>query len=160
MRLEQDYQVTTGVARFKLDTKGNNVSFGNSAEHWNLGLAPQLPIMLKLDTGVGSSKLDLNGLYVTSLDLDTGVGGTEVVMPSHAGTVTAKLSGGVGGLTIYIPQGIPARIRSSSGIGGVAINQTRFARVSDELYESADYGTATDRIDLHVDAGIGGITIP
>jgi len=160
LTLTQDYQVTSGVARLKLDTKGVQVFMGNAAEHWNVNLLPQTPIMLKVDAGVGGTKLDLNGLNVTQLDLNTGVGGTEVTMPSHAGTVTATVDGGVGGLTILIPQGEPARIRSSTGVGGANINPARFPRVGDNLFQSADYETATDKIDLRVDAGVGGITIP
>lgn len=160
LTLVQDYQLTSGVARLKLDTKGVQVFMGNAAEHWNVNLVPQVPIILKVDAGVGGTKMDLNGLNVTQLDLNTGVGGTQVTMPSHAGTVTATVNGGVGGLTILIPQGEPARIRSSTGIGGANINPARFPHVAEELYQSADYDTATDKIDLRVDAGIGGITIP
>lgn len=160
LTLVQDYQVSNGIARLKLDTQGFQVFMGNSVEHWNVSLAPQIPIMLKVDAGVGGTKLDLNALNVTQLNLNTGVGGTEVVMPSHAGTVTANVDGGVGGLTILIPQGVPARIRSHAGIGGANINPARFPRVAEDLYQSAEYAGATDKIDLTVDAGVGGITIP
>jgi hypothetical protein len=158
--LEQQYQVSNGSAFMKLDTEGTVFMFGGNSERWNLNLSPLIPIDLKINAGVGGSTVDLNGLNTPRLDLDTGVGGMEVTMPSHAGTVTARMNGGVGGLTIYIPQGIPARIRADAGIGGVNINQSRFPLVADNVYESPDYATATDRIDLNVDSGIGGITIP
>lgn len=160
MRLEQTEQMTNGTAHLKLDTKGNVPFVGNAVEQWDLNLSPQIPITLQVNTGVGGSKLDLNALNVTDLNLDTGVGSSEIVLPSHAGTVSAKLNGGVGGLTVLIPQGVPARIRSHAGIGGVTINPARFPHVGEDLYESTDYAGATDRIDLTVDAGVGGITIP
>lgn len=160
MQLKRESQVTGKSAYLKLDTEGVGFFFGNSVERWNFSLAPQIPITLKVNAGVGGSKLDLNALNVTQVDLETGVGGLEVVMPSHAGTVTARVNGGVGGLTVLIPQGVPARVRSDTGIGGVSINQTRFPRVGENLYESPDYASATNKIDLNVDSGVGGITIP
>lgn len=160
LRLRQVYQVTGGAAQLKLDTEGNVVFMGNSSERWNIHVAQGMPVTLKVDAGVGGSKLDLNALNVTDLDLNTGVGGTEVVLPSGAGTVNARIKGGIGGLTVLIPVGVPARIRSHSGIGGASINQARFPSVGQDVFESSDYASATNRIDLTVDAGIGGITIP
>lgn len=160
LRLAQEYQNTGGVAQLKLDTEGNVIFLGNSSERWNIHVAPGMPLTLKIDAGVGSSKLDLNALDVTDIDMNTGVGGTEVILPSNAGTVNARIKGGIGGLTILIPVGVPARIRSNSGIGGASINQARFPSTGQDLFESPDYATATNRIDLTVDAGIGGITIP
>jgi hypothetical protein len=160
VRLEQTYQVTNGAAQMKLDTKGTIGFLGNPTERWNLRLAPNIPLTLDVNAGVGGANVDLNALNVNDLKLDTGVGEIRVVLPSHAGTVNAKINGGIGGLTMWIPEGVPARIRSHSGIGGVSINPTRFPRVGDDLYESANYATATNKIDLNVDAGIGGISIP
>lgn len=160
MQLIKESQVTNGAAHLKLDTQGVSFFVGNSAERWNLNLAPKIPTTLRVNAGVGGSKLDLNGLKVTQLDLDTGVGELEVIMPSDAGVVSARVNGGVGGLTILIPQGVPAHIRSDSGIGGVTINQTRFPPVGEHLYESPDYASAANKIDLNVDSGVGGITIP
>ncbi len=158
-RLEQQSSTAGSTAQLKLDTEGTVFFFG-SGERWNLALSPQIPIALKVDAGVGSSTIDLNALNTPRLDLDTGVGSMQVTMPSHAGTVIARVNGGVGGLTLLIPQGIPARIRADSGIGFVNVNQTRFPNVGENLYESPDYATATDRIDLTIDSGVGGITIP
>lgn len=160
MQLKKEYQVTEGAARMKLDAEGAMIFMGNATERWNIQLASQIPITLRVNAGIGHSKLDLNALHITQLDLDTGIGGMEVVLPSNAGLVTAKLDGGIGGLTVWIPQGIAARIRSHSGIGGATINQTRFPPVGKDVYESPDYATATNKIDLDVNAGIGGITIP
>jgi hypothetical protein len=158
--LEKEYQVTDGNAFMKLDTEGSGFFLGTSSERWNLGLSPHIPIELKINAGVGGSTVDLNALNTPRVDLDTGVGGMKVTMPSHAGTVTARVNGGVGGLTVYIPEGIPARIRADAGIGGVNINQARFPLVAENTYASPDYADATNRIDLSVDSGVGGITIP
>ncbi len=120
------------------------------------------PGTFAIGTSMNTDTIDetRDGVDTANLELKPGVGGMEVVMPSNAGTVTAKLDGGIGGLTILIPQGVAARIRSHSGISGATINQARFPRVGEDLYESPDYATATNKIDLDVNAGIGGITLP
>lgn len=150
----------SGVAALKISSEGGSTFFGNPSERWNLDLSPAIPINLSVDAGVGGSKLDLNALNIPQLDVNTGVGGLQVVMPAHAGTVSATLDGGVGGLTVLIPEGVPARIRTSTGVGGLSINQSRFPNIGEDLYSSPDYDTATNRIDLSVDSGVGGITIP
>jgi hypothetical protein len=42
----------------------------------------------------------------------------------------------------------------------VNVNQGRFPRIGDNLYQSADYDAATNRIDLSVNTGMGGVNIP
>lgn len=158
--IQEQYNVSNGNAQLNLNSSGTAVFMGNATSQWNLLLAPHVPTRVNIDTGVGGSRLDLNALNVTTLQLHTGIGGADVVLPAHAGTVTAKLDSGIGTLNVLIPQGVPARIRSHTGIGGANINQTRFPRVGDDLYESPGYASATDKIDLDVNAGIGGITIP
>ena len=43
-------------------------------------------------------------------------------------------------------------------IGSNQIDETRFPRVGD-VYQSADYDTATDRIDLDVQGGAGSLRV-
>jgi hypothetical protein len=123
-------------------------------------MIPGLPVSLKVAGGVGSSELDLNALYVNELEVGTGVGGINAILPAHAGLVNASVDGGVGALTIQIPQGVPARIVVNTGIGGANINQTRFPRTGEDTYESPEYADATDKINLYVNAGVGGISVP
>jgi hypothetical protein len=61
-------------------------------------------------------------------------------------------------VTITIPSGVAARIRADSGLGGIRIDETRFPK-SGKMYESADFASATNKIEVEVDGGVGSITI-
>lgn len=159
LQLIQTYDVAGDRAHLKLELKGAEFMPGTADEQWQLGLAPGLPIALDVNTGVGNSRIDLTGVRAQTIDLNAGVGNVEVILPATAGSVNAKVDGGIGQLTISIPAGVPARIRARSGIGGLDVDSTRFPSVGDKLYESADFATAADRIEMDVNAGIGSIRI-
>ncbi len=159
-KLNQDSSVANATAHLKLTTSGNTPFFNSGSESWDLGLNPAVPVRLSVNSGVGNTTLDLNALNVPQVDVDAGVGNVTVTLPAHAGSVSSTINGGVGTLTVLIPQGVPARIRLSSGVGGANVNQTRFPQAGKNTYESADFSTATDKVDVSVDAGVGGINIP
>lgn len=159
-RIDKDYQTDGARGQLKLDQQGTFVFMMTPIVRWQVALTGRVPLMLKLDAGVGSAEVDLNALNVPQLDVNAGVGTVTIIMPAHAGSVTANVDGGVGTVNILIPQDVPARIRTRSGIGGVSVNQARFPSIGDNLYESQDFASATNRIELDVNTGVGGISIP
>ena len=123
---------------------------------WLLRLSPKFPLILDVDTGVGSATLDLSGLPLTNLTLDTGVGQTTVIFPA-SGAMLADINTGVGEVILTIPEGLPARITVNSGLTSLNI-PARFAQ-SDDVYTSANFSTTGDYLDLKLDAGVGSVTI-
>lgn len=52
---------------------------------WEIGLDPQVPLRLKIDSGSGSNELDLSGLRLTGLVVDMSSGSAHLRLPSVAG---------------------------------------------------------------------------
>ncbi len=123
---------------------------------WDLKLSPVVPIELRVDAGVGESRLDLRRLSIERLWIDSGVGLTEVTLPSR-GRLRAEIHGGVGAIVIHIPAGLAARIQTSVGLGRLEVNGD-FERQGD-IYQSSGFGGAADRVDLVVHGGVGAIEI-
>ena len=123
---------------------------------WKLGLSPNIPLVLRIKTGVGKSEIDLSKLRVTDFALEGGVGAMTVTLPA-SGRVTARIESGVGSTKIRIPNGMKARIRASSGIGEVRILGS-YERNGDE-YTSSGFETASNRLELEIKGGIGQITV-
>lgn len=123
---------------------------------WNIGLSPKVPLVLRISTGVGSSRLDLTDLKVTEFRLESGVGQTAVFLPS-SGQVKARIESGVGETTVSIPAGMQARVRASSGIGTVRVlgDYTR----DGDVYTSSGFETSSNRVELEVEGGIGQVTV-
>ena len=129
--------------------------FSNS--RWDVALSPQIPLALRVNGGVGRAMLDLAALNVTALNVDAGVGNIDVTAPK-SGNTTMRVNGGVGTLTITIPDGVAARIRVDGGIGSTRVNESRFPKFGG-AYQSADYASATNKIDIAIDGGVGSISV-
>ena len=125
---------------------------------WEVHLNPSISLSLKIDSGASSSVLDLSDLKVTDLDIDTGASKTELTLPGNAGNTHVDIDTGASSLKITIPTGVAASIRVKSSMTSVAIN-ARFPHLDGGLYQSPDYSTASNRIDMTIDAGVGSIAI-
>ncbi len=152
------YDVVGSEGRLSLREEGVNFIFGGTAiSTWDIGLYPQIPLALRMNGGIGSATLDLTDLQVTSLAIDSGVGSINATLPK-SGVISVRLNGGVGSATLTIPQGMSARVRVSAGLGGINVDQARFPKFGD-VYQSSDYASATNKVDIDIDGGLGSIHI-
>ena len=72
--------------------------------------------------------------------------------------MSAQAQIGAAELTIHIPQGVAARIRSQSGLAEIKVDQGRFPYVNG-VYESPDFGASPNRVDLMIEAGVGKVSV-
>ena len=153
------YDVVGGDGRLALRATGTSpwLPFGVGEARWDLALNPTIPIALRIDGGVGRADLDLSALSITSVNVDAGVGTIQINAPP-SGITTMRLNGGVGNLRVTIPQGVAARVRVDKGIGSIRVDEARFPKAGN-VYQSADFATAPNRIDIQVDGGVGNIEI-
>ena len=79
-----------------------------------------MPLVLKVETGVGESTLNLEGIKVTDLSLKVGLGQAPIHLPT-TGIVTARIDGCVGQPMVTIPSEMESRIKVRSGIGTVRV---------------------------------------
>ena len=161
-RLEREI-TTRGSTQFvRLEAGTNGPSIGlpylmdNQNSDWKLGLSPNIPLVLRIKTGVGTSEIDLSKLRVTDFSLEGGVGAISVTLPA-TGRTTARLESGIGKTEVRIPNGMKARIRASSGIGSINVNGS-YERDGD-VYTSSGFETASNRLELEIKGGIGQITV-
>ena len=161
-RLEREFG-TRGSAQFvRLEAVMNGPSIGlpytmdSQNSDWKLGLSPNIPLVLRIKTGVGKSEIDLSKLRVTEFTLKGGVGAMRVTLPAK-GRVMARIESGVGSTKIRIPNGMKARIRASSGIG--SINIIGDYQHDGDLYTSSGFETASNRLEVEINGGIGQITV-
>lgn len=124
---------------------------------WDLRLSNEIPLSLELETGANQSTVDLSGLRVTALKLQTGASSTDVTLPA-SGVITAEVQMGAAELKLRIPQGLAARIHSKSGLAEISVDTSRFPRVNGG-YESSDFGTSANRVDLMIEAGMGKVSV-
>ncbi len=79
-------------------------------------------------------------------------------MPRAAGATTIKAQAGAASLTIEIPTGVAARIRTRMALGSTQVDTARFPR-GGAGYESPDYSTAPNRVEIDVQGGVGSLRV-
>jgi hypothetical protein len=90
--------------------------------------------------------------------LQTGASETRVLLPRAAGATRVRAEAGAASLILEVPAGVAARIRTRMALGNSRVDEARFPRVGDG-YESPDYATAVNRIDVDVQGGVGSVRI-
>lgn len=147
-----------GPGRVELEADVSQVfSFGDQL-HWQVGLAPDVPLSLRLEGGASKSVLDLAELQVTSLVVKTGASDTRIVLPRDTPACDVRIDAGAAQVVVEIPAGVAARIRSQVGLGSTNVDLARFPRTPDG-WESADFATAERRAEIRVAGGLGSVRI-
>lgn len=126
--------------------------------HWRVGLAPDLPIALRLEGGASRSVLDLADLQITSLVVRTGASSTRIVLPRAVERCDVRIEAGAAQVVVEVPAGVAARIRSQMGLGSSAIDESRFPR-SHGGWESGDFATAAHRAEISIQGGVGSVRV-
>lgn len=155
-RLERQIERSDGV-RVTLRTQGQVSGPVSRSKGWNLNLSPTPILKLNFETGVGESELKLHDLRLERLDVQSGVGQVRIELPGQ-GQYSARIQGGVGQIEVKLPQGVGVRLTARAGIGGVETPSDLISQGQGH-YESENYATAENRIDLEVQGGIGRVQI-
>jgi hypothetical protein len=130
------------------------------ARRWDARLAGDIPLTLRFQVGACHADLDLGDLKVTDLALEMGAAEARLVMPRAAGLTRARVKAGAASVKIGVPEGVAARITSAVAIGSFDVDTRRFPRsAAASGYESPDYATAANKIDLSVEGGVGSVTV-
>lgn len=125
---------------------------------WKVRFNPTIPLSLECETGASESVLDLRDLKVTELRLETGASKTQVTLPAAAVFSRVKVEAGAARVDLRVPGGVAGRIRASAGLSSVMVDETRFPGF-DNHYQSPDYETAVNKVDIEIETGVGSVSV-
>jgi hypothetical protein len=153
-----DFSQSGGNAQLVLEyATGNVQNWTGRGDQWNLALSPRAAYALNANIGAGDSTIDLTGLDIRSLWIETGAGRSTVILP-ETGRFDARITGGVGQLVVEIPPGMAARIQVDRGLGALDVSR-RFGRQGGDVYESGNWETSDNRVTIEIEVGIGQVSI-
>lgn len=135
-----------------------NLFSGRYGLEWNISLNRDIPLSLKLETGASQSDLNLRDLKVTELKINTGASKTDVTLPANAGITTVRVELGAASLDMVVPEGVAGRIRAEQGVSSIEIDKARFPYMNG-VYESVDYSSAQNKVDILIQAGAGRVVV-
>ncbi len=131
---------------------------GSRGMEWKINLNREVPLTLRLETGASQSELDLRDLRVTDLKISTGASKTDIILPANAGMTTVKVEMGAASLDVVVPGGVAARIRAEQGVSAIEVDTARFP-YSNGIYESTDFSSAENKVDIMIQAGVGRVVV-
>jgi hypothetical protein len=158
----------------------------NPERRTDVGLTTRIPLDLRVDTGSGSSQMDLSTLQLSSFTLDSGSGSVDLTLPGSAIAGATEVHTGSGSAQITIPQGAAFNLETDSGSGSLHIHvpagsalkidarddgsgslslpsglvQTRSGSRDTGAWETSDYASAAQKITITIaSAGSGSISI-
>ena len=153
----------------------------NGATEWQIYLNPTVLCDITAQSNGGNVSLNLAGMAVTRLSADTGGGNVAVVLPQDAadlsvtarsggGNVTVEIgtgtmgsnnvnaSSGAGNVIVRVPSGLAARIHATTGLGKT-IMDPRFSKIDDHTYQSPDFDSAANKVEITAKSGAGNVII-
>jgi hypothetical protein len=130
---------------------------GELINEWGIQLSDQVPMDLQINTGAGNSQLDLGGLDMNSLTVETGTGVTTINLDgTWDHDLDVSVRGGVGQLTVNLPADMGVRVDMDTALVSVTTNGlTR----DEHGYVNQAFGTAPHTLTLDLQAGVGSVVL-
>ncbi len=149
-----------GRARLAPPTPPSGWALNRAPYTWAMGVTGDVPLRLRVETGAADAELDLSGLCLAELRLRTGASETRVTLPAAAGVTLVDAEGGAAAIRFRVPDGVAARIRSSIALGASDVDPVRFPRTaSGDTWESPDFESAANRVEITARGGIGSVSV-
>jgi AcrR family transcriptional regulator len=115
---------------------------------------------IKVHGGSWNNTLDLTGLRVAGVELDSGSGKITCTLPAPVGVVPVRVNSGIVGVTLHRPAGTAAHATVSTGSVRVRLDGQSIGHVgSDVHWESSGATRGGDRYELAVYSGCVGVTL-
>jgi hypothetical protein len=123
---------------------------------WDLYLARNVPLDVRLSLGAGEIVADLKNLHPTSVDVKLGAGHLSLILPS-GNDLNVNISVGAGAVEITLPEGAPVSVECTTGIGNCNLpNGSGFWNRS---YTSSEFDAAKYHIRITISMGVGEATV-
>ena len=117
-------------------------------------LNPRNTWYIKVHGGTWNNMLDLSGLRISGMELDSGAGNVICTLPFPVGVVPLKVNSGLVGVTLHRPPEAAAHALLSSGSVKIRFDGTSIkANATDVEWESPDGSRARNRYEVTVHSG-------
>lgn len=156
MKPEVSYDLDGKVGKVEI-SQPNDFKIGKMKNEWDLKITEDVPVDLVVNAGASDTDLDLKGIELSSLEVNAGVGEITVDLGGDwKESFDARISSGVGKMTVILPKDTGVRIHSDKGIGSASFEN--LISKGNGVYVNEAYEDAKVQIDLDADIGIGEVT--
>ena len=129
-------------------------------DHGAVELSPNYTWYFKIHGGTWNTVLDLSGLRISGIELDSGAGNVTCTLPAPMGVVPIRVNSGIVGVTLHRPANTAAHAMVAPGSVKVRLDDKPIRAVkSDTLWDSSTPMRRDDRYDLAVYSGCVRVTL-
>ncbi len=125
----------------------------------DLQINPVVPWKITVNSGAASETLQLVGVTVGSIDLNTGASREDVTLGMPSGTVSISVNGGAVTAHFHRSKGIEASVQVSGGAVSLTADGQQFHAVGSVGWQSNGYDSTTDRYQIDVNGGACTVTM-
>ncbi len=158
--IQRDFHLEEGTAVFTLQSMGVGTvpSFGawEEPQEWNLGITTRVPVNLAVRLGAGQSDINLTGMRLSDLEINTAVGRTTVTLPAE-GNFSGEVEGAIGEVRVIVPKSLGVRIDAGSVLGDSTLPAGYERRGG--YYYSPNYDESESKVTLKIDVAIGQLIV-
>lgn len=128
--------------------------------HGAVDLNPDYTWYFKIHGGTWNTVLDLSGLSISGIELDSGAGNVTCTLPAPSGVVPIRVNSGIVGVTMHRPRNTAVHAVVSSGSVKVRLDDKPVRAVTSDLqWDSPGAQRSPDRYDLTVYSGCVRVTM-
>jgi len=140
---------------------GNLVLVKNrrGGDHGAVELSPNYTWYFKIHGGTWNTVLDLSGLRISGIELDSGAGNVTCTLPAPIGVVPIRVNSGIVGVTFHRPRDTAVHAVVSQGSVRVRLDDKPIRLTSDVEWDTPGAKQAVNRYDLTVYSGCVRVTM-
>lgn len=152
------YKQRGQTGHLDIEHKGSTkVKMGKIKNIWDIELNEEIPMDLSVETGASKATLNLQGLQLDNLEIETGVGDLYVDLGGDwKKSFESNIETGVGQTTVILPSKVGVKITTEKGIG--SINLEGFISQGKGVYVNDAYEQADVVLEVNAEMGVGDIT--
>ncbi len=128
-------------------------------DHGAVELSPDYTWYFKVHGGTWNTVLDLSGLRISGIELDSGAGNVTCTLPAPAGVVPIRVNSGIVGVTLHRPRKAAVHAMVAQGSVKVRLDDKPIRLTSDVEWDTPGAMEAPDRYDLSVSSGCVRVTM-
>jgi hypothetical protein len=126
---------------------------GINQDSWDIMLPKKIPYSISLNYGAANADIDLSGLMVDTININSGAASTDIIFAAYP--TKATIDTGASSVNLKFPKNIGVIIKFS---GGLASSDFRGFVKNGDTYYSSNYDSAKDNIEVEIHAGASSVT--
>lgn len=148
------------TGKLRIEQSGNRVGLFQTRRFvMTLELNSSIPWTITSNTGAVTETLNLSGVHVGSLEINTGASTEDVTLGQPSGIVPITVNGGALTVRLHRPSGTEASVAVSGGAVSLNADGRQTHAVGNLSFETPGFGGAADAYRLRVNGGACTVSI-